>query len=634
MPMSPNGENNNLISNYSTLESVNIFESLEKETIMCNSNIDQIIKTYSDNSKYLLKPDSIEKVKEFDLSNQYIIDFIKKENQEFLQENSSETITQYFEKLNDKQKDLVKHLGSQYFSKTLNPKMCNLISRQMMNYKEAIFGKTRGMYYIPMFIPAIYNSEIYNITQNVDSAENVISILQQLPYVKIKYVIANIIERDTKTQKRNNRSEKVKYLIVCADKLEYVNVPEIYVFIHSSFLNEKMELVDTLKTKSIRCMFYDNIKQYEDFLYGCVVLDINSDLNKGKMYKDPFKRFSCLNADFKDVYEEFQDLERKVKNKIKSYMVKTCDEINKQQIEFRHKQKEPESVASLKRKFEQTEQEKELNEPEEFNESELTKKQITTFSSNNTKMYKKYKEEVEKGVYNIEKLIKSSIFHESSNIYYTNNKQIGFNINAIENIKNNIEKHINIMHLNKNNNVFETSNAIVLVPIQYKINKNDTEYEIKEKQIMLRKALIEQPNYVYAGITLESEYEERFNDAKVIAAFTKEILPENMENNKILILLPKSFSVNGQPLYDPNNLAANTFFYESVESKKASYPLYVFKINVKFDYKSINNNLLIYKYAKHVININDHSLADYIINAYALFQERIREQVELLQESV
>ena len=117
--------------------------------------IDQIVEQKNELSSYLIKKVGIETVSE----NSFIKDLkqlIESENKYFIINQLYEDID-YKDTLSDQQKKLLEKLGSEYFPKTLNPEMCDLIYLQMQKHYSLIFKSADHIDYIPVFIPKDYS---------------------------------------------------------------------------------------------------------------------------------------------------------------------------------------------------------------------------------------------------------------------------------------------------------------------------------------------------------------------------------------------------------------------------------------------------------------------------------------------
>ena len=606
--------------------------------------IDQIVSKYQDLSKYLLKKVSISSFNTSAIIKD-VQKYIRDENQNFITNQLYENID-YKDTLSDRQNRLLEKLGPEYFPKTLNPEMCDLICLQTKECTEKIFGKVSGIDYIPIFIPEQYNLHFqvlkHKNKDNILSAEtkkNLLKLMEDLQDVKVNYIVVHNIVKDTKAKNYYNKSNQLQYLVTCVNKIKATKEPEIYVFIPDYLLNSEMKIVDTLENKNFRLLFYNCIQEYHEFLFGYYGIFIDLLTNDTRNTKDSSRNYKFDESTIGkfDIIYELEALKQRVEKKILLISQLSKSRINNNYIYSETELKKPTKYTQIskKRLLEDAYKLKTKYQKKDNSAHKNTSLINYLFKVIKKELGNKYSQEIHNQHSYISKLINSGIFHQSSNIYYTEGENYEINKNIIRNIQSCIDKDIIRLNLDKKKHLRLSNYAILLLPLKCYISREDDEENVKFKEQKIQIMPIEQCSYEYLGVMENSSgIFESFepDDSKIVAAFTSEISANNtLTDDKIIVLLPKAFDLKGKPLYDPNEFLFKAFFYNFVEKQDTNYPLYVFGIHPIFNYIQIFKTKYRPQYSRKMPDIYNSELADYLIDAYKIFHTTVRDHVINLQ---
>ena len=608
------------------LEEINQYDENKVEDAVNENKLEDFF-TNDDLKKYLLQS----------VSNPYI--YTDKENKIFL-----ENIKPLFNTdniiLNNTQQKMVDILGTKSFPKKFKPHMfyrdalrykLNLMDKQLFKYKQYLLDNdTRRIYSIPVLIPG------YLRILPDDSKALVEFKMRELKNLKINYIAYHQFIKSVKKLHKKCISANIidqkyqnKFLLICADKIEDIDKPEIFVFIPDNCFDKDMKLIKSIAKCNIRPMFFEESLYYHKFEFGCYKFLMNNTEEDNDLYirdREVLSK-SIVENEYNNDQEIIEALE-KFEKRVKLSIEKIQDEFLKKNInttlESKHslvtyKRKRENKQSNYNKKKSKTDFDSCLN---ENNVSDYVKiKQL--FIDIENKIFTKYEQTVRDNIDIVKELKEKCGFNDSelTNI---------LNSIFIQRIKENISKDLKTYNIDIIQNFQKPRHAIILLPMKYYLYKSDDNISRNIKQRNLISSPIERYYCAYLGKTCSRLVNNNLHDNKVIAALTQEIdVKDTNTDNKIIVLIYNEASYNGNyenvNLFDPNKFVLHGYFYNDVKihTDKVEYPLYEFYIDKKFNIRYPDSDYHRNNYIARLPNIDEMTLVEYLKQAYIEFNQRV-----------
>ena len=546
----------------------------------------------------------------------------------------------YYENLKDYQRELIRIIGRQYFPKTLNPEMCDLIDKQFSKYSCKILGYVdNDIDYIPVYIPEYFCIQKLEEDNLINDISDRITTFKGL---KVKYLTTRQLRKDQR--KLNNLNYEIKdisqFIIASVEKIEIGEKPEIIVCIPDKFIDCNMKMADIFAKKCVRFIYYKQILDYYQFLFGMYKIICSTRINRmyGGVGMCDSTKTPELKVKYKvplselNVIEELHDIKGRVFKTLK-------------RIESMHKKKRytsQDKLLSLKKRINQASSELELETLSKkrkidrleletnlllsnLKSSSLAKKLKYSvpveFKEIRERINKKYLKELSEGTFSDRKIFESEFLDETAYSEISNPELTRIIREKINDI--------NKIGLNKNNDLVERKFAAILLPLKFYEYNNTADYN---KRISLSEAEVKIMHYLYFYSTKGSVPKE---NSQIVVSFTKDLPVENaLTDNKIIVLLPQQFDENSKPLFDPNEFCLKVYFYNKVKNhyNDCNYPMYSFVTDLKYNlaYRYPDKRAEYTNIVKN-IDIDEITLMDYFAKSYEIFIERIKERSALIQ---
>ena len=599
---------------------------IKKDAYDYNARITEILNTINDQhnpNQYLPKNISLS-----------FASTILEEKDDFIRTQMLHNIN-HIDMLTVEQKNLLKKMDTSFFPKTLKPDICKLIDTQMLMYSSKLeFGYDQiqtiklpqrwidtSMSYFPVFVPRYINK---NINSNNSSLFTIAKLIK-MGQLKVRYITF----RDIRTR---NCMDYIEYLITCTDKIGNINEPTIFVCIPDTLLNSKMEIDAIFEKHHIKFFEYESFYDYVDFLFGCykfIVIDncyFGSKLNAFGRHNIPGKLVNhkkyCKTALKKlDVYEKFKYMQSSIQKNFLARPKSIFESLINNQIQLLCNN-DDEKIRLFKKKI------KKANSQEKLKSSQNSKKLSTQlndkFNIIKDKINEQFSKEKDK-TYSAEKLIEASEFfnkHCFPDYFYENI------VNRIEiNIKNDLKKFAPEYSFRDNQHT-----AFVLLPSRYYIDPSFSDARKFSTQYLLQNAEIKKYCFVkfYKSMKHRNDIE-----GKIFIALTEDIdINDGQTEDKVILFVPRGFDENNKPLYDPNQLSINGWFYRTCEKKDTGYPLYEFSLVHELDkiVKDADRDRTKLEYIHIAPDVKDLGIEKYLIEAYTLFYSRMKSRVSRVQK--
>ena len=231
-----------------------------------------------------------------------------------------------------------------------------------------------------------------------------------------------------------------------------------------------MEVIKSLRDRSLILLFYNSINEYSDFVFGCYGISVDHEYNDLKKIDVTKTQLSDIETKNKQsVLQELENFKTRLNTQIQSIKQQSCKKIYMNYFDKRFEKlktlnKSQNTVTYNKTKKTKNKISSDINlEPEQKkrkNHDIRNSSLESLFTIIDEKIDSKYYEEIKNKKYNIDKLINSNIFHKSSNIYYTKGKEYQINQERIRNIQNSIGQDIKRLNLNINKDITSCWHAI------------------------------------------------------------------------------------------------------------------------------------------------------------------------------
>ena len=528
--------------------------------------------------------------------------------------------------LDKRQKTLVEKMGKSFLPTGLRKDLIEFLSLQICKHTHAILEKKSHSFdYGIVFAPKCYR------IQNSDNF--IIRIAKYNIFNNLK-INTNIAHYRVTDMSEKNSTEVMQYLIGCLDKIDNITdkkEPEIFLFIPDFIFNSDSSLKSSLKTLSLRIAFYSEIEYLPDFFNGIYKFTVRNTQDQKCLYiEDKTKDINALLVDHNLVLEALEDLKDRARKKlvkiqnvslyqnIRSYTddLNVCDEKTKYYINKRINK-------IYKRKAENID----CHTPLKKSKNNLFVNE-TKFQEINELIAQKYLEEKAQNIYNVKHLIDSKVFHNSTFQYFkTIEEEKTYFINVLYDIKR--------LCLDPKWILEEKDNyGIILLPMKFHIdNQKNDEKQIQDKISSLSNAKIQKAHFMYLAKTQEKFSFDNPDENKFVISLLDPINVADAEtDDQIIVILPKCFEKD-KPLFDPNQFALRTYFYNIVRNYYSSlgYPLYEFYIHTNFNLKNQEVDNTRQDYLKKVKDIKDVTLEEYMIDSYQLIDERVLTRAKQLQ---
>ena len=539
--------------------------------------------------------------------------------------------------LNETQKKMIDIIGTKVFPRKFKPYMFNtncseykisFMYLQASKYRKLISQETKSLHSIPVFIPN------YLRIHKDDSAALVEFKIQALMNLKINYVSYYRFFKCSNASKANsipvNDDNKYqdKFLLICADKIEDIDKPEIFVFIPDDCFDKNMQLIKRISHCNIKPIFFEKFIRYPQFEFGCYEF-VSKDGDYVYMRDNQVGsrwKMTQTNQITDDII--IYELE-KFKDKVKA-------NISKINNRFLNQNTQHNIISTSKRKLEDGEntnqQRKKIRRNHYFNADQnklsTRHKSQQAFKDIENKIFTKYEEIVNDSIDLKIALTEECNFNKSELSHI-------FDIKLINEIKKNIKTKIKYDYLRKSHNV------LILIPMKYYLYDEDTASDRDQKQQKLAEAEIVRYHCAYLSQTRKGYIDTDPDNNKIVAALTQQInIQDAFNDDKIIILMcneptkkyDKSANVN---LFDPNKFVSYGYFYNNVKihSNQVNNYLYEFFIHPKFNKHYKDYDIHRINYIAQIPNIDEMTLIEYLKQAYKAFDKRMKIRAQEFQFS-